>query len=100
MSISLPVKKRYLNKWICLIAARRLKLKRKVTGMTRNEIAQALFANAYCYYRLDHIKKFYMNTELLNYIQHQSDTIELQDDGVKPSESILYEMIWKLTKTL
>lgn len=100
MSISLPIKKRYLNKWICLIAARRLKLKRKVTGMTRNEIAQALFANAYCYYKLDHIKKFYMNEELLNYIQHQSDMINLSDDGAKPSDSILYEMIWNLTKTL
>lgn len=91
-SVSLPMKRDYLDKDYCMEVGKSLVNSGKVTGMTYMDIAIEIFAHAKAYYAADAVKA--LNLDGINYLLEHADPIDIEDGGDTEARKYIYTVIW------
>ena len=91
MSISLDVKREYLNRKVCMDEARRLLRDGAVTGMSVRQLAGEIYFHAVA---------FYMSEKIGNFprIRSHAETIDIDDGGDTRFRRAVYSASWRLAK--
>lgn len=104
-SVSIPVNKKYLSKNTCLDKAESLIDNGDVTGMTKQQIAEELYAHAVlnvggisASVLADHLDDYLSNAlarKVANYLLDHCKTIEIEDGGDTFARRIAFTVIWQ-----
>lgn len=91
MSISLDVKREYLNRKVCMDEARRLLRDGAVTGMSVRQLAGEIYFHAVAFYMSEKIGN-------LPRIRSHAETIDIDDGGDTSFRRVVYGATWRLAK--
>ena len=91
MSISLDVKREYLNRKVCMDEARRLLRDGSVTGMSDRQLAGEIYFHAVAFYMSEKIGN-------LPRIRSHAETIDIDDGGDTSFRRAVYGATWRLAK--
>lgn len=94
--VNLAMKKSYLNKNNCLAKANVLKACKMVTGMSKQAIAEEIFAHAILYYVSSSVKTFGVSAVALAAIKKHAKEIYIEDGGDKWYRQGVYRALWKI----
>jgi len=105
-SISLPMNSAYLNKNTCLVTAQRLIDQEEVTGMTRQEIAEEIYAHAVLFYTgitvavlkdiLDNYLAEWLAQQTAEYLLSHCNPIDIADGGDVWYRQVAFTVIWQV----
>lgn len=91
MSISLDVKREYLNRKVCMDEARRLLREGAVTGMSVRQLAGEIYFHAVAFYMSEKIGN-------LPRIRSHAETVDIDDGGDTRFRRAVYGATWRLAK--
>ena len=94
--VNMAMKKSYLNKSNCLTKANVLIACKMVTGMSKQAIAEEIFAHAILYYVSSSVKAFGLPAVALAAIKKHAKEIYIEDGGDKWYRQGVYRTLWKL----
>ncbi len=93
-SCNIPVTKSYLSKSYCLQRADELLKSGQVKGMTKQEVAEELYAHAVVHYG-GRMARLITGKSFNSILSHTEDGIDLDDGGDTASRKSTYAKIWK-----
>ena len=93
-SVALPMKKGYLNKTTCKNTAARLIKNKSVTGMSKQAIAEEIFAHAQLFFRAAGLNMAGVDIGIINEIAEHAEVVNIDDGGDKWYRRVAYTALW------
>ncbi|MBE6122377.1 MAG: hypothetical protein E7190_06650 [Erysipelotrichaceae bacterium] len=87
------VEHRFLSGHECLKEAHLIIAEKKLSGMSRQEIAEEIFAHTYVYYLCERIP---FRKGPVRFLMSRADPIDMAEGGDTPLRKLLYHLIWKI----
>ncbi len=89
------MERKYLDKKTCLAMADEIIAGDRIAGMTRQQIAEEIYAHASAYYFCGWLERFRLR---FRFIMDRADPIDLADHGDKPFRRFCYKVFWHLAR--
>lgn len=93
-SVSLSMSKMYLSKSTCLALASTYVRYGAVTGMTRNQVAEEMYAHAVIYYAADSVRALGISNSIISYCINCGKDIDIADGGDTLVRRTAFALIW------
>lgn len=85
---------KYKNKDNCLSKATQIINNGYITGMTKLQIAQEIYAHAIIYYNADAARSLIGNEDVFGYLMDHANPVNLEDGGDTWARRMAYSAIW------
>lgn len=90
-TVSIPVRREFLNKEACREEARKLLREGTVRGMSEKQIARELFSHAVVFYYCDRTGRFRM-------LKEHASPVDMRDGGDTPLMRAAFAACWLLKR--
>jgi len=90
-TLSIKVKKEFLNKEACMEAACKIISEGKIRGMSELQIAHEIYFHALAFFFCEKII-------FLRWVRRYANPIDMQDGGDKPFRRLIFAASWIMTK--
>lgn len=95
---NLPMSKDYLKKSNCNAKAKELIDSGQVTGMSQVQIAQEIYAHAFCYYAASALIDAGIDAAIVEDIKSKGEVIDIANGGDTVLRQAAYLLIWAITE--
>lgn len=97
-SKELDMSKSYLKKSVCNKKAKELIDSGQVTGMTQSQIAEEIYAHAFCYYASSILIDAGIDPDAVKSIKSKAEKIYIGDGGDSTSRMTIYFLIYAISE--
>ena len=95
---NLPMNKDYLKKSNCKSKAKELIDSGQVTGMSQLQIAQEIYAHAFCYYAASALIDAGIDADIVEDIKSMGEVVDIANNGDTAWRQAAYLLIWAVTE--